>query len=257
MRVQKLLFVLVSLILVGHPGQIQAQLKEKVLGYRIEDVKVGDHFIYYVSETRPGRKKKITTRSTLIERVVATDADYEFKTGARKLIRDTTTGLSVYYLQTPGVNFSINEPRALTPFRSAGQWKTYPLTMAKGKTVKLPETEQVVDLGSSKSSTKTTTTISLLGKEKLKVGKTAYTCVKLRETITSESKSIPVPDSKGITNKVKTVAPKIETRVATMWYSPELGTLVKYYTTVKGQSFTQTLTRYVKAPTATALLEKK
>jgi hypothetical protein len=257
MRVLKLILVLAFVVLFLQPDQSMAQLKEKVLGYRIEDVKVGDQFVYYVSETRPGRRKNITTRSTLIERVADINADYEFKTGARKLIRDTTTGLSVYYLQNPGVNFSINEPRALTPLRSAGQWKTYPLVFAKGKSVKLPETEQVIDLGSSKSSTKTTTSIALLGKERMKVGKQTYSCVKLRETISSESRSIPVPDSNGVTKKAKPVTPKIETRVATMWYSPELGTLVKYYTTVKGQSFTQTLTRYIKSPTETALLEKK
>lgn len=256
MRVPKLLLILLALALTFQPEPSEAQLKGKVLGYRVEDVKVGDKFIYYVSETRPGRRKKLTKRYTMVEKVISTDAEYEFKSGARKLIRDTTTGLSVYYLETPGINFSMNEPRSLSTLRSGGQWKTYPLTIAKGKSVKLPETEQVVDLGSSKSTTKTTTTITLLGKERIKVGKTKYTCVKLRETITSESSSIPVPDSNGITHEAKVTPSKKGTRTATLWYSPELRTLVKFTTTVNGQTFSQTLTRYVKAPAETALLGK-
>ncbi|HET6511816.1 MAG TPA: hypothetical protein VFH43_06465, partial [Candidatus Kapabacteria bacterium] len=213
--------------------------------------------VYTVSETRPGRKKKITKRSTVVERVVSTDAVYESRSGARKLIRDTITGRSVYFLETPGVSFSMNEPLALSPLRSAGQWKTYPLVIAKGRSITLPESEQVIDLGSSKSTTKTATSLSILGKEKLRIGKAIYNCVKIRETLTHTSQRVQIPDSNGVIKKAKLPKAKKETRVATLWYSPELQTLVKYTTSQGSHSFTQTLTRYVKAPAETAAVEKK
>ncbi|HET6511889.1 MAG TPA: hypothetical protein VFH43_06835 [Candidatus Kapabacteria bacterium] len=256
MRFAKLSLLLLALGLSTGVTDSQAQLKNKVLGYRVEQVEVGDKFVYSISETRPGRRKPITKRSTLVERVIATDATYEMKSGARKLIRDTVTGESIYVLETPGVGFSINEPSALSPLRSAGQWKTYPLFIAKGKSIKLPESEQVIDLGSSKSSTKTSTSLRILGKEKIKVGKATYNCVKVRETIVTESKSIPIPDSNGSIRKTRSPKLSKQTRVATLWYSPELQMLVKYTTTHGKQSFSQTLTRYVKAPQQTAMLQK-
>lgn len=256
MRIAKSALLLLVLTLIAPLSSSQAQLKTRVLGYRVEQVKVGDQFIYSISETKPGRKKAGTKRSTLVERVAALDATYEDKTGARKMLRDTTTGKSVYYLETPGVSFSINEPSPLTSLRSAGAWKTYPLFIAKGKTIKLPESEQLIDLGSSKSSTKTSTSLSILGKEKLKVGKATYNCIKVRETITIESRTTAAPD----TSKTKrVVAPRIhkESRVATLWYSPELQTIAKYTTSQGKTSFTQTLTKYIKAPAQTAMLLKK
>jgi hypothetical protein len=257
MRFATILLILVATAIGFEALPARAQLKTKQLGHRVEQVKVGDRFIYAISETRPGRRKKITKRSTLVERVISTDAAYESKSGARKLMRDTVTGRSVYYLETSGVSFSMNEPLALSPLRSAGQWKTYPLFIAKGKSIKLPDSEQVIDLGSSKSTTKTSTALSILGKEKIKVGKSTYHCVKIRETITHTSQSIQVPDSNGVLKKAKLPKAKKETRIATLWYSPELQTLVKYSTSQEGHSFTQTLRRYVKAPAETAALEKK
>ncbi len=261
MRFAKLSLLIVAITLSTVASDSQAQLKSKMLGYRVEQVQVGDQFVYSIAETTPGRKKPVTKRSTLVERVVATDATYELKSGARKMIRDTTTGESVYTLETPGVGFSINEPSALSPLRGAGQWKTYPLVIAKGKSIKLSESEQLIDLGSSKSSTKTSGSLTILGKEKVKVGRTTYNCVKIRETIITESKSIAVPDANGT---VKKVAPIVsdrprsskQTRIATLWYSPELQTMVKYTTTQGKHSFTQTLTKYVKAPAQTAMLQK-
>ena len=250
--------LLVSALAAGFEAlPARAQLKTKQLGFRVEQIRIGDQFIYAVAETRPGRKKKITKRTTLVERVIATDANYESKSGARKLIRDTVTGRSVYYLETPGVSFSMNEPLALSPLRTAGQWKTYPLVIAKGRSITLPESEQVIDLGSSKSTTKTATSLSILGKEKLTIGKSTYNCVKIRETVTHTSQRIQIPDSNGAMKKVKLPKAKKETKVATLWYSPELQTLVKYTTTQGKHSFTQTLTKYVKAPAQTAALEKK
>lgn len=232
----------------------QAQLKSRILGYRVEPVKVGDRFVYALAETRPGRKKQITKRTTLVERVVSIDAGYEDKYGARKLLRDTLTGESVYYLETPGVSFSMNEPSSLTTLRSAGKWKTYPLVIAKGKSIKLPESEQVIDLGSSRSSTTTQTSLSILGKEKLRVGNKSYTCIKVRETTTTESQMTVVTDTSGTAKHPRGKTTK-ETRVATLWYSPELQTLVKYTTSHGKQSFTQTLIRYIKALEQTAMLE--
>jgi hypothetical protein len=255
MRFVKLSLIIVALYLWAPVASSQAQLKKQDFTVKTEPIKVGDQFIYAISETKPGRKKPVTKRSTLVEHVVSTNATYENKSGARKLLRDTITGESVYYAETPGASFFMNEPSALTPLRSAGQWKTYPLSIAKGKSIKLPESEQVIDLGSSKSSTKTSTSLSILGKEKLKVGKKTYSCVKIRETITTISKTVPQADAKA----TKAVAPKTskETRVSTLWYSPELQTLVKY-TTARGKlTFTQTLTKVVKAPQQTALLQKQ
>lgn len=257
MRFVNLSLLVAAFVVLAPVSQSHAQLKSKVLGYLVEPVKIGDRFVYTISETRPGRKKAITKRSTLVERVVSTDATYEDKSGARKMLRDTVTGESVYYLETPGVSFSINEPSALNPLRGAGKWKTYPLVIAKGKSIKLPESEQMIDLGSSKSSTKTSTSLSILGKEKIVVGKKSYTCVKVRETITMESKTMPTLDTHGDAKKPVRAHTTKETRIATLWYSPELQTLVKYTTSQGKQSFTQTLTKYVKAPAQTAMLIEK
>lgn len=258
MRLVKLslLFVFLSIL---STAPTRAQLKSKILGYRVEQVQVGDKFVYSVIETKPGRRKPITKRFTLVERVVSTDASFEMKSGARKLIRDTVTGESVYFLETPGVGFSMNEPSALSPLRSAGQWKSYPLFIAKGRSIKLPESEQVIDLGSSKSSTKTTTHQRILGKERIKVGKSIYNCVKIRETIVTESRTFVLADSNRADERSKgqSPVPIKQTRVATLWYSPELQTLVKYTTTQGKQSFTQILTKYIKAPAQTAMLERK
>jgi hypothetical protein len=253
MRFAKRSLLIVALLFSAVVSDSHAQLKSKQLGFRVEQVRVGDQFVYSLAETRPGRKKPITKRTTMVERVVATDATYELKSGARKLIRDTTTGKSVYFIETPGVGFSMNEPSALTPLRSAGQWKTYPLVIAKGKSIKLPENEQLIDLGSSKSSTKTSGLLSILGKEKVKVGKTTYNCVKIRETIVTESRSIAIQDSNGTIKKVSLPKPRKQTSIATLWYSPELQTIVKYTTTQGKNSFTQTLTKYIKAPKQTAM----
>jgi hypothetical protein len=255
MRFVRLSLIITALYLWAPVSTSQAQLKNQKFAVLIEPVRVGDRFIYTISETRQGRKRPIARRSTLVERVVSTNATYENRSGARKLLRDTVTGESVYYAETPGVSFFMNEPSALTSLRSAGQWKSYPLSIAKGKSIKLPESEQVIDLGSSKSSTKTSTSLSILGKEKLKVGKKTYSCVKIRETITTVSKTVPQTDAKA----TKAVAPKTsrETRVSTLWYSPELQTLVKYTTSRGKLTFTQTLTKLVKAPQQTALLLKK
>jgi hypothetical protein len=112
MRFVKLSLFILALHFLVAPQAAPAQLKGKMLGYRVEQVQVGDKFVYTILETGPagggpGRRKPITKRSTLIERVIATDATYEQKSGARKLLRDTITGESVYVLETPGVGFSI------------------------------------------------------------------------------------------------------------------------------------------------------
>jgi hypothetical protein len=251
--------VLVTALSLGIPTTSPAQLTKGTVGTQAVTVKVGDKFVYLISETKPGRKKVTTKRSTVTETVIDLSANYEMKEGARKLIRDTITGRSVYYLTTPGVSFSMNEPLAVSPLRSAGLWKTYPLEIAKGKSIKLPSSESVVDLGSSKAVTRTSATMSILGREKLKVGKSSYNCVKIRETVTEETHSeiLSAPKAIPAAGTIKKTKPKKTVKTATLWYSPELQTLVKYTTTQGRHTFTQTLTKYIPAPEQTAMLESR
>lgn len=225
------------------PTGAPAQLKSANV-HTHYDVRVGDQFVYKVTETKPGRKKKkVTTSRTISETVVDLSAAYEEKAGARRMIRDTVTGRSVYYLAQPGQNFSINEPAALSDMRAAGGWKTYPLVISKGKSIKLPESETTVDLGSSKSMSTTGVTLSLLGKETIRVGKLRLKCTKILETITVKSYTM---------SGTKKLKPKTKVKKAYVWYSPELQTLAKYTVSEDGKTFTQTLQKYVPAPKATA-----
>jgi hypothetical protein len=255
MKLLRLSLLTLTLVLSVPISSSQAQLKSKVLGYRVENVRVGDRFIYSIVErgtakNRRGKAQAFTKRKTLTERVIALSAAYDGKEGARKLIRDTVTGTSAYYAETPGVSFAMNEPLGITALRPAGHWRTYPLAIAKGKTIKLPESEQAIDLGSSKSVTKTSIEQRLLGKENVKVEGKNYSCVKVRETVTMTSKMVPSDNTKKVLPKTNK-----EVRVATLWWSPELGTLLKYQTAQGKQSFTQTLTKYVKAPAETAMVQ--
>lgn len=247
----------VALFVLANASETEAQLKKKIVGIPVYTVNVGDKFIYSVVETRPGRKKSITKRSTITEVVVDVNGNYEGKGGARKLLRDTVMNNSVYYLTTPGVSFAMNEPQTLSPLRNGGLWKTYPLVIAKGKSISLPPSETVVDLGSSKATTKTFCTMSLMGREKLKIGTTVYHCIKISETITEEIYSETIPKTKNASVKSTRTKSRKSVRTATLWYSPELQTLVRYTTKQGNHSFTQHLTKYVAAPKRTAMLETR
>lgn len=224
---------------------VSAQVK-KAAPAIVQNVNVGDVFTYRVVETRPGRKRALTTTRKVVETVMDLNASYEQRSGVRKLIRDTITGRTVFYDVTPGVEFWMNEPLSLTPLRNGGAWRAYPLVIAKGKTIKQQPTETTVDLGSSKSFTRTAVSQTIHGRETLRVGKLRLRCTKILETTTVTSWQV-VGEKK--------LRPKTTTRRAYLWYSPELQTLAKYTTSEGARSFTQTLQSYTPATPRTAYRE--
>lgn len=171
---------------------------------------------YYSLSVQPKKGKRSTKKWT--ERVLATDTTFRGRGEVFQTLRQPGEQFSFYHLR-PNGEFAFYETMGLAG-RNSEQWSVLPLTNDKQDRVrKLPEVSSIVDIGPSKVEVRRTTTRTIMGRQRLMVGRKSVICQKLKD----------VQEERFVTSQnEKKDKKKHERSVSYYWVSPELGALVKY-----------------------------